>query len=198
MASWDHYVFIEQTEFADINTLPLDFLTEARVEFQNNNLAAAGQDIRVAARLIRIQAMSNPESLGLNEAAARLDFLGHSVAKGEVKSLALLDTELTKSAQAEAKHHYFRASQSWARHMTKNVGLDLTAATKSLKRSAEWSGEKIVGGKNDVVAETEKLSDKMLAGGKWTSAEVGKGLKSLGDQINEWGKEIAPSGKSVK
>ena len=192
------YIFIERSEFADINAFPLDLLADARAEFRAGNPSVAALDIRSAAKFMKIQAGGDPENRQLEETASNLENLSKKVSRQEIKSLAALDSELAKSANAEAEHHYLHATAAWARHMSRNVGADLTSAVKAVQRSAEWSGRKIVLGENDIISESEKLSKKLVAGGEWTSDEVGKGLASLGTEISLLGKKLEPSAKDTK
>jgi hypothetical protein len=82
--------------------------------------------------------------------------------------------------------------------MAKNVGADLTAAVNATEKSAEWSGQKISAGGEKAIQATKSLSQKIVSGGKWTADEVGKGIASLGSEINRLGQKIEPTGKSVK
>ena len=192
------YVFIEPEEMNELNSRPLDLLADARTQYRNNQTQQAAVDIHIAAELIKIQASGKLKGSHLQETAHRLESLSQRVAKNEIITLATFDYELTQAARDEAEHHSLHAAESWTRHMTRNVGADLIAAVHATEQAADWSGQKISSGSEKVLAASKTLSQKIVAGGKWTADEVGKGIASLGTEINRLGKKIEPTEQRVK
>ena len=192
------YIFIEPTELALLNNRPIDLLASARSEFRDQKYSEASRDIYTASQLMKVQASGHLRGSRLMETANNLDIVSQRVAEHEIKTSANLDYELTRAAHDEAEHFNLHATELWAHHMSQNVAADLTAAVKATERSAEWSGEKISNSGKKVMDDSKKISQRLVADGKWTSDEVGKSIASLGAEINRLGKKMEQSEKTMK
>jgi hypothetical protein len=194
-AAPEGFVYIERKQMTELNSLPLDLLADARRDFRDDRYARAAQDIHTASLLMRIQSKGNVKKGRLEQTADRLENLSERVAQDQIKTPAILDEELTQAAEAEAEHHYFRATDEWAKRMTSDVGTDLAASVNAVEKVTEWSGAKIVRSGDDAVTTAESISKKIATGGKWTEDEIGKGIVSLGTELDVIGKKIEPRAK---
>ena len=59
-----------------------------------------------------------------------------------------------------------------------------------------WSGHNFEKGEVIVIKDIHTVAGKLLEGKKWTSEEVSKGIKSIGNEISKFGKETEPKNKS--
>ena len=173
----------------------MELLADARNEFRNNDKSRAAQDIHTAAEIMKVQAQGNVKESKLLQTSRNLETVSKNVSRDLVKSLENLDIDLSQAARDEAQHHYLQAAEAWTHHMVLNVGDDLKAGVHATENASDWSGRKISSAGVGALNDTKALSQKLVSGGKWTEGEVGKGIATLGKEIDRLGKDMEPEKK---
>lgn len=170
---------------------------KAHDSFLKKDAKAAASEIRKAAESLKSESeRATGEGKKALEASVReLEKLADDVEKGAVKSVKALDNAFARAQHALARHHYLKASESWAKKMTKEAGHDIKAAAAALGHGLAWTGRKVEAGTKTVLQDARTLAGKLVEGTGWVPAEVGKGIEAVGNEIEKLGKKIEPMKK---
>lgn len=185
------YAIVEENVIINLNRLPLTLLAAARDDFRNRNFGMASSDIYAASRLMAVQAKAGMLADGAREAASDLARTARMVMKGKITSERVLDVQLAQAAQQIAQFHQASAKQHWDRKLLRTAGHDLAAAATATERAIEWSGHKIARGTSGILHGARDVSGKLLQGSGYVTAEVGKTIDSLGNEVDDLGKRLA-------
>jgi hypothetical protein len=171
-------------------------------DFQQARESFLKKDLKVSAEAIR-QAASHLNSLeqktvekgeqSLAESIESLRQLAARVEKGTVKSVKELDRVFSRVHQTLARHHYLKATETWAKKETTRTGQELRAASDSLESVLKRARKKVQKGTYTTIQETRRLAGKMIEGTAVASAEVEKGLAALGKEIDQLAKKVKPA-----
>jgi hypothetical protein len=165
--------------------------------FLKKDLKAAASEIRKGVEVLKKEEANATEEgkKALTASIQELGKLAKDVEKGAVKSEKELGDAFARANNALAKHHYLKASETWAKKETKNAGNALKNAAQHLEQAAKWSGRKLEAGSSEVVKGAREVSDKLIKGTKWVAEEVSKGIKDIGNEISKIGEKIKPAKK---
>ena len=166
----------------------------AHESFLKKDWKAAASKIRKGAAFLKLEAgrAKDESKKALIASVKELEKLAAKVEKGTATSARELDNAFARAHQALGEHHYLRASKSWTKKAVSKAGHDLRAAANHLENSSAWAGHKLETGTGAVIKDARILAGKMIAGTGWVDEEVGKGIKSVGQEIEKLGKKIAP------
>jgi hypothetical protein len=165
---------------------------KARESFLKKDLNASAAAIRRGAAYLaslESQAVENREQAYLGSMEG-LERLANRVEKGTVKSVKELDRQFASTFHALAQYHYQRAKESWAMKETAKTGQELKAAGAHLESAVKQAGGKAESSAGPVIQDTRLLADKLLQGVGWVNAEVEKGIKALGVEIDKLGEKV--------
>lgn len=170
---------------------------QAHENFIKKDTKAAAAEIREAARLVDREAKSatGEGKKALLDSGKELEKLAGDVEKGTVKSVESLDHAFARVDHDLARHHYLRASASWAKRAAEDTGHELEAAAGALEHGAAWSGREAEKAVRATVRDTRLIAGKLIEGTGWVPAEVGKGIEKVGDGVERLGRWVEPRRK---
>lgn len=173
------------------------YFKKAHEDFLKKDRKAAAAEIREAAALLKREERraTSEGKKDLSASAQELEKLATDVENGTVTSVKELDNAFARAHYALARHHYLKASKSWAEKEADKAGHELKAAAADLERGLTWAGHKAEAGTKTVINNTRILGEKLIKGAGWVSAEVGKGIEDLGKEIEKLGKKTEPAKK---
>jgi hypothetical protein len=91
-----------------------------------------------------------------------------------------------------AADSHIKSTESWAKKEKAKAGEALDSANQYLEYSFSWAGQKIETGTNNAMKKSRELSLQLKKKGSVVAEDVGKGLKDAGNEIEKFGKRIAP------
>lgn len=188
-------VVISEAVFVDMTNLPATLTEDGLKAFKSRNFGTAGNDFASAGRVLTIQAKrADNQNIRkeMTQAGEKLIDLGERVSEGKVKSQEELNKELATVAYHKAHFHRLQAIEEWNDKEARKAAHDLSAAAEATESGLKWTGEEIEKGTMATLEGAKRVSGKVLEGGGWTVAEVGKaiddvgsGVKNLGDRLDE-------------
>ena len=165
---------------------------KARESFLKKDLKASAAAIRKGAayfKSLEEQAQEKGKQTFLTS-QEELENLADRVEKGAVKSVKEIDRTFARASHALARYHYHMAKESWAMKETAKTGQELEAAGAHLESAVKQAGGKAESSAGPVIQETRLLAGKLLQGAGWVNAEVEKGIKALGVEIDKLGEKV--------
>ena len=167
-------------------------LQQARESFLKKDLKASAAAIRKGAAYLKSlgeQAQEKGKQTFLTS-QKEMENLADRVEKGAVKSVKEIDRIFARASHALARYHYQIAKESWAMKETARTGQELEAAGAHLESAVKQVGGKVESSAGPVIQDTRLLAGKLLQGAGWVNAEVEKGIKDLGVEIEKLGKIV--------
>jgi len=135
---------------------------------------------------------SDQGKAALAASAKELEELAGDVKRGSVKSVKIIEAAFARAYLALAKDAHVKSSQSWAEKQAQKAGEGLEKAGEHLERSFSWAGHKVESKTKEVMQKSKELSLKLREKGLVIAENVGKGLRETGNEIDQFGKKIAP------
>ena len=165
--------------------------------FLKKDLKAAASEIRKGVAFLKQEAGSAAKDgkKDLTASIHELEKLANEVEKGAITSEKKLKDAFGRANQALANHHYLKASEYWAKKEEKKTGHALKSAAFHFEHAVVWSGHKFETGEAIVIKDIHTVAGKLIEGKKWTSEEVSKGIKNIGNEISKLGKKTEPKNK---
>ncbi len=171
---------------------PEENFQKARESFLKKDLRSSAAAIRKGAayfKSLEEQAQEKGKQTFLTS-VEELENLADRVEKGTVKSVKEIDRTFARASHALAQYHYHKATESWAMKETAKTGQELEAAGAHLESAIKQAGGKAESGAGSVIQDTRLLAGKLLQGAGSVNAEVEKGIKALGVEINKLGEKV--------
>ncbi|TAK09156.1 hypothetical protein EPO44_01635 [bacterium] len=183
---------VEKGASKSFTDVPGQHFQKARQDFLKKDTKDAAAEIRKSAAFLKSEAerATGETKEALTASVSELEKLADDLEKGTVTSVKTLDETFARADHALAEHHYAKASESWAKRETVRAGEDLKAAGVYLEHGLAWSGQKVESGTRDVLRDSRILAGKLIEGTGWVPDEVGKGLASVGKEIEKFGKRV--------
>jgi len=165
--------------------------------FLKKDLKAAASEIRKGVAFLKQEAGSAAKDgkKDLTASIQELEKLANEVEKGAVTSEKKLKDAFVRANHALANHHYLKASEYWAKKEEKKAGHSLKSAVLHFEHAVVWSGHEFETGEAIVIKDIHTVAGKLIEGKKWTSEEVSKGIKNIGNEISKLGKKTEPKNK---
>ncbi len=189
------YVLVEEDVLIVFADAPGEHFHKARESFLKKDINSAADEIRKGAAFMKLEAgRGTKESKEELMASVReLEKLANEVKKGTVTSAKELDHSFARAHLALARHHYLKASESWAKKEAKKVGNDLKASTTHLEHALAWSGHELEAAGLAVTKDAVVVSKKLVEGTGWMAEETGKAIEAIGKEIEKLGKKLEPA-----
>jgi len=167
---------------------------KAKQNYLDKNMAAASAQIRKGADYVKEQSEKASDSgkAALASSAKELEELAGDVDKGSVKSVKKIEDTFARAYLALAKDAHTQSARSWADKQGQKAGESLEKASGYLERSFAWAGQKVDAGTRKVIKKSNDLSVKLREKGRVVAEDVGTRLKETGNEIEKFGKKIAP------
>ncbi|MBS0171945.1 MAG: hypothetical protein JSR62_16475 [Nitrospira sp.] len=192
------YILVEEEVWFVVDDEPEEHFHRAHDAFLKKNLKKAAAEIRKGEAFLKLDA-----GRALEEGKTLLEDSGHELAKlaegvehGTISSVKRLDEAFARAHQALAHHHHLKAKASWtnkAGQAAHKVGRDLQAAAEHFDQGLIWTGHKAEAAGAKTMKDTRLLAGKLIQGTGWVPAEVGKGIEYVGEEIEKFGKKVAPA-----
>lgn len=182
-----------ETERSTASTdVPGQHFQKAHEDFVKRDTKAAASEIRKGASFLTTEAEhgTGETKKALMVSARELERLADDVEKGTVTSAKKLDETFARADHALARHHLAKATNAWAKRENAKTGEALRSAGVYLEHGLEWTGGKVESGTKDVIHHSRVLAGKLIEGTGWVPAEVGKGLESVGNEIEKLGERV--------
>jgi len=166
---------------------------KAKQDYLDKNLAAAAEQIRKGSAYLKAEAekasVTGKEALAAS--ARELNKLADDVKKGTVTSVKRIDEAFARAYQALASDAHTKSIEAWTKKEAAKTGAALDSATNNLERGFAWAGQKVETGTKEVMKKSEELSLKLKKKGAVMTEDVGKELKDIGNEIEQFGKRIS-------
>jgi hypothetical protein len=116
--------------------------------------------------------------------------LAKDAEKGEIHSLARLDTTFAATQRAIARLHHEKAKEAYAQGRLGTAGVDLQAAKDSLGRSAVWTGDHADPAFIDCLDRAGEAAKRLMEGSDRAPATTRKTVSDLGAQLDRLDKKV--------
>ncbi len=192
------YILVEEEVWLVVDDEPEEHFHRAHEAFLKKDLKKAAAQIRKGEAFLKLEAgRATQEGKKLMEASGHeLAKLAEDVEHKTITSVKRLDEAFARAHQALAHHHHLKAKESWASQAEQaahKVGQDLQAAAVHFDQGLTWTGHKAEAAGAKAIKDTRLLAGKMIEGTGWVPAEVGKGIETVGEEIEKFGKKVAPA-----
>lgn len=176
---------------------PGHHMQESRDRFFRGDRTGAATHMRKAAVYLRLSAQNSTDPAGerLLSSAKELESLASQTEAGTLRSIRMLESAFARAHHALALHHHAMATESWGRRQQRIAGYRMRAAADATERSARWAGGEIQEGATAVYRGTRTLGGRLIEGTGVVVDEVGKGLGTIGRQIERVGEKVIPGDK---
>ena len=167
---------------------------KAKQDYLEKNMKSASEQIQKSASFMKAEAAnaSDKGKAALNASAKELEKLADDVKKGTVTSVKRMEEIFARAYVALAADSHIKSTESWAKKEKAKAGEALDSANQYLEYSFSWAGQKIETGTNNAMKKSRELSLKLKKKGSVVAEDVGKGLRDAGNEIEKFGKKIAP------
>jgi hypothetical protein len=181
-----------QAAETETSTVPDQHFQKAHENFMKRDTKGAASEIRKGAEFLKKEAENGAGETkkALTDSAKELERLAGDVEKGTVTSVKMLDDGFAKADHALARHHLAKATNAWSKKENSKTGEDLKAAGVYLEHGLSWTGRKTETSTEDVLHHSRVLAGNLIKGSGWVPEEVGKGLQSVGNEIDKLGQRV--------
>lgn len=191
------YILVEEEVWRVVDDEPEEHFHRAHEAFLKKELKKAAAHIRKGEAFLKLEAGRATEEGKklMEESGHELAKLAEGVEHGTITSVKRLDEAFARAHQALAHHHHLKAKESWtnkAEQAAHKVGQDLQAAAVHFDQGLIWAGHKAEAAGAKAIKDTRLLAGKLIEGTGWVPAEVGKGIENVGEEIEKFGKKVAP------
>lgn len=163
-------------------------------QFLKKNYTAAAADIRKAVAFLKLDVAgaTGEGKKALTDSVNELEKLADDTEKGKVASAKALEQAFSRADYALAKAYHVKASESWVKKATKEVGHSLKTAADNLEYGLAWAGRKAEAGGKAAIKDARLVAGKLIEGMGWVPDEVGKGIEFIGKEVEKFGKQVEP------
>lgn len=175
-----------------VTDVPGQHFQKAHENFIKRDTKATASEIRKGAGFLATEAQhaTGETKKGLEASARELERLANDVEKGTVSSVKKLDETFARADHALARYHLAQATNAWAKRENAKTGEALRSASTYLEHGLAWTGRKAETGTEDVIHHSRVLAGKLIEGTGWVPEEVGKGIQSVGNEIDKLGQKV--------
>ena len=166
---------------------------KARKDYLQKDMKAAAAEVRKGAAYLKSEAAvaKGKGKEALTASYQELEKLAGELEKGTVKTVKEMEMAFARAYNALATNSHVKSAESWAKKEYKKAGDELEAAAGELEKGYIWAEQKAEAGTQKVIDDSKALSKKMKEGTSRASAEVGKAMKDLEDEIKTFGRKIS-------
>jgi hypothetical protein len=164
----------------------------ASIDFTRKEPASAAIEVRKAAAFVRLEAAraEGPVRQALEAAEVRLEATAAALEHNALLRARAMDQAFAAASHALALAHRAHAAAFWAQKAYDDAGYELQAAAEGLQSAAAWSGGRAKAAAEVGSTDARDIGDKLASGGLWARYEVSRGFDSLGDALDQLGRDI--------
>lgn len=169
------------------------YFQKAKQDYVEKDMKAASEEIHKAAVWMKSEAAKakGKGKEALTASYRELEKLGEDLKKGTVKSVKEIEMASARAYNAVATNSHVKSAEAWSRKEYRKAGEELDAAADALGKAYTWAGEEVKAGTQKVISASKELSVKLKEGASRASAEAGRTLKEMEQEISAFGKKIA-------
>ena len=166
---------------------------KARKDYLQKDMKAAADEVRKGAAYLKSEAASARDKgkEALTASYQELEKLAGEMEKGTVKTVKELEIAFARAYNALATNSNVQSMEAWTKKEFRKAGEKLESSVDQLEKGFAWAGQKAEAGTQKVIDDSKALSKKMKEGSSRASAEVGKAMKDLEDEIKTFGRKIS-------
>jgi hypothetical protein len=181
-----------QAAETETSTVPDQHFQKAHENFVKRDTKATASEIRKGAGYLKREAENGAGETkkALTASATELERLAGDVEKGTVTSVKMLDDGFARADHALARHHLAQATNAWSKRENAKTGEALRLAGAHLEHGLSWTGRKAETSTEDVIHHSRVLAGNLITGTGWVPEEVGKGIQSVGNEIDKLGQRV--------
>lgn len=175
-----------------LGELPATAMQQARDNFIDRDYQRAGQELRKAAALLRVEAgrATGEARRDLVSAARDLDRLAFAVEQGRLHRVEQIDPYLARAEHASARAYHRMAEEAWRAGDPRRAGHALRASARHLERAAVYVGAEGMGIARDVTGDAFRISGALVEGVGYVPREVGRAIQGVGSAMDRLGQRI--------
>jgi len=176
------WVSIDEDILIVLITQPGDNFHAARMEFMGDNLAAAADEIRIGAGIMRLEA-ARATAEGKAAIAASVDELEMLANKVELNTIADVtefDAAFARANYALAMHRHLKAQEYAAKGENQKAAIELEASASYAERGFGWVGAKMEEGAVATIRSTRLVTGKVIQAPGWVISKTGRALSAVG------------------
>jgi hypothetical protein len=164
----------------------IDF-TAAYDYFEKKDFSHAAQEIRNGADFLKAASERSKGKIrnDLLRSHDELAKLSDDTEKGSVTSSSRLREAFSHAHKALAEYYHARLKASWLKRDTDKAGRELKSEASNIERALSWAGSAVEEETLQVLSEARSLGEKLAEKADWTSQEVEKGIKDIGEEIDK-------------
>ncbi len=186
------WVLVEEDVLFVLVTEPAGYFEDARSDFLNGDLKDAGENMRMAVALIKLEISRSTGDVkkSLVTSVKELKKLIKKVEKGEVVAGETLDKAFARAEYALAWHHFQKAKEYQSREKYGKMARSIDAAVTHLLYASSWTDDNLE--KDDVAAakDARSFAKKVMDGVASAPAKAGEVLKSVGQSLKKLGTSL--------
>ena len=166
---------------------------KARKDYLQKDMKAAADEVRKGAAYLKSEAAAakGKGKEALTASYQELEKLAGEMEKGTVKTVKELEMAFARAYNALATNSNVQSMEAWTKKEFRKAGEKLESSVDQLEKGFAWAGQKAEAGTQKVIDDSKALSKKMKEGSSRASAEVGKAMKDLEDEIKTFGRKIS-------
>jgi hypothetical protein len=188
------YIVVEEDVAIVLSDEHENYFQKAHQAVLKKNYKAAAADIRKAVAFLKLDAAvaAGEAKKALTDSVNELEKLADDMGKGGVTSAKALEQAFARADYALAKAYHLKASESWVKKATKEVGHSLKTAADNLEYGLAWASHKAEAGGKTAIRDARLVAGKLIEGTGWVPDEVGKGIEFIGKEVEKFGKQVEP------
>jgi len=154
----------------------------AREKFLGDYLAAAADEIRIGAGLMKLETNRATEEgkEALMNSVQELATLADDVELNTIADVVILDGAFARANHALAKHHHLKAQEYLASGEDQKAATELEAAAGNIERGFGWAGQKMEEGAVATIRGARLLTGKAIQAPGWVISKSGRALAAMG------------------
>ena len=166
---------------------------KARKDYLQKDMKAAADEVRKGAAYLKSEAAAakGKGKEALTASYQELEKLAGEMEKGTVKTVKELEMAFARAYNALATNSNVQSMEAWTKKEFRKAGEKLESSVDQLEKGFAWAGQKAEAGTQKVIDDSKALSKKMKEGSSRASAEVGRAMKDLEDEIKTFGRKIS-------
>jgi hypothetical protein len=188
------YIVVEEDVAIVLSDEHEHYFKKAHQAFLKKNNKTTAADIRKAVAFLKLDAAvaAGEGKKALSDSVNELEKLADDTEKGKVASAKVLEQAFSRADYALAKAYQLKASESWVKKATREVGHSLKTAADNLEYGLAWAGHKAEAGGKAAIKDARLVAGKLIEGMGWVPDEVGKGIEFIGKEVEKFGKQVEP------
>jgi hypothetical protein len=159
----------------------------ARESFLNIDPRDAGARIRrvIASMQERAQDATDAGRGAIQKSVAELESLAGAIEQRRLSSVRPLDEAFARANFALANNHLLLAIRAQNQHARQRIGEELNSAVEHFQQGTQRLGGNLRKDEHQLIQNTRQLTGKLIHGVGATTDEIGQGIRSFGQRLEQ-------------